>query len=323
MGSYLCQIRSEGRPDVAYPVHIGRGEHWHGIAPGETEARPTWLPAQTDLGPSDCYIPPGWFIAGGDPEAVDSLPRQRNWAEGLIFKRSSITNREFIAFLDDLVCQGREEEALRHVPRERAGKEGEVGAMVYGRRDDGSFELVVDVDGDAWHLDWPVMMVDWLGAQAFSEWFAAQTGQPWRLPGELEWEKAARGVDGRFFPWGDTLDPSWCCMRDSHPDRMLPAVIDSFPVDTSPFGLRGMGGNMRDWCADLFSKEGPATPGDQVQAPVLGDVTCGVFRVVRGGAWGNLARDSRCAHRSRHGPWHRHPHNGFRVARPAPADSAD
>ena len=72
-----------------------------------------------------------------------------------------------------------------------------------------------DLYQEQWLPEWPVVQVDWHGAAAYLAWWAERTGRPWRLPGELEWEKAARGIDGRFYPWGDFLDPSWCRMRDS------------------------------------------------------------------------------------------------------------
>jgi len=230
-------------------------------------------------------------------------------------KRFPVTNREYLAFLDDLVATGREEEALRHAPRERGGKEGETGALIYGRRPDGRFELVADADGDVWLPGYPVCMVDWWGARAYAEWLAARTGLPWRLPGELEWEKAARGVDGRFFPWGDVLDPSWCCMRDSHPGRLLPAVVDSYPVDESPCGVRGMAGGMRDWCADLYDRDRPTLVDSSVGPPDVGDVTDRARRPLRGGACYYIARVIRVAYRYGDVPWNRFAFSGFRVCR--------
>ena len=74
--------------------------------------------------------------------------------------------------------------------------------MIYGRGDNGEFILVPDIDGDMWEQDWPVFMVYWDCAFAFSEWKARKSGLSWRLLHELEWAKGARGVDGRFFVWG-------------------------------------------------------------------------------------------------------------------------
>ena len=123
-------------------------------------------------------------------------------------RRSPVTNREYLAFLNDLVARGNEAEALRWVPREMGGHEGAAGAILYGRAQSGEFQLVEDAQGDRWLADYPVMMVDWACAVAYARWLADNTGQPWRLLHEMEWEKAARGVDGRMFPWGDQYDAS-------------------------------------------------------------------------------------------------------------------
>ncbi|MCB9676222.1 MAG: SUMF1/EgtB/PvdO family nonheme iron enzyme [Alphaproteobacteria bacterium] len=78
--------------------------------------------------------------------------------------------------------------------------------------------------------------------RGYLAWLAERTGRPWRLPGELEFEKAARGVDGRYFPWGDQSDPAWSCMADSHRDERQPVSVDAFPVDCSVWGVRHLGG---------------------------------------------------------------------------------
>ena len=314
-GSYLCTLRHPGRLDTPYPVLVERQGHWNGVPPGAVAPHPVWLPRPEDLEPDDCYVPAGWFWSGGDPEAAEGLARRRLWCPAFVVKRFPVTNRAYIAFLDDLVATGREEEALRHAPRERAGKEGETGALIYGRRGDGRFELVADADGDRWELDWPVMMVDWSGALAYAAWLAARTGRPWRLPGELMWEKAARGVDGRFFPWGDVFDPSWCCMRDSHADRPLPAAVDTYPVDRSPYQVRGMAGGIRDWCEGQYRREGPVVVDDRVTLIDDGSGPGRPRRPVRGGSWSSIPRRSRAANRSGSEPWNRLAFNGFRVCR--------
>jgi hypothetical protein len=150
MGSYLCVIKANGRSEVRYPVHIARGHHWDGVPPRHTEPLAIHLPLPEELGPEDCYVAAGWFLSGGDPEAAFDLPSRHLWVPSLVFRRFPVTNREYIAFLNDLVATGREKEALRQAPRERAGQSGEQGAMIYGRGRDGTFKLVVDADGDAW-----------------------------------------------------------------------------------------------------------------------------------------------------------------------------
>ena len=324
MGSYLCILRHPERAETRYPVFIGRGEHWDGVRPGGTRPHSVRLLRPDDLGPHDCYLPAGWFQAGGDPDAQSSMPRCRLWCDELVVRCFPVTNHEYIAFLDDLVAQGRQEEALRHAPRERAGSVDEQGALIYGF-EGGRFQLRPDADGDIWLSAYPVMMVDWHGAMAYAAWSAARSGRPWRLPGELEREKAARGVDGRRFPWGDHLDPSWCCMIDSHRSRCLPAEVDRFPIDSSVYGVRGLGGNMRDWCADpwedglqaarrfLASRVVGAAAGGDVHPPDGG-------RVIRGGAWLSPAPWSRSAFRSWDRPGIRGSYLGFRLARSLPRD---
>ena len=258
-------------------------------------------------------MPAGWSWSGGDPEAYTSLPRRRLWCDELVVARFPVTNQEYVAFLDALVASGREAEALRHAPRDRAAM-GE-GPLVYGRDEAGRFVLRPDADGDVWPPDWPVMLVDWFGASAFAAWRATVTGRPWRLLGELEWEKTARGVDGRFYPWGDGFDPSWSCMLDSHSGRPLPAVVDTFPVDESVYGVRGLCGNVQDWCADPYRPEGPRRKGDIVVSPerpeTVADLTAA--RGNRGGHWGGTARNSRAALRHRDEPGSRSEDLGFRV----------
>jgi len=260
-GSYLLTLSAPGRRAVRYPVFIGRGERWDGVPPEGGASLPIWLPPEGLLGADEIYVPPGWFWSGGDADAHQGLPRRRLWVDGVVLQRFPVTNRQYIAFLDELVDQGREEDALRYVPRERAGRAGQRGAMAYGRTSAGHFELVVDAGGDRWDLDWPVCLLNWHQAVAYARWHAARAGRPWRLPGELEWEKAARGVDGRLFPWGDHLDPTFCCMRDSHRDSRLLAVVDSYPIDESPYGVRGLAGNIRDWCGERFQLAGAPCPG--------------------------------------------------------------
>ncbi len=177
-----------------------------------------------------------------------SFPRQRLWCDSFVIDRFPVTNREYLTFLDHLVDTGREEQALRWAPLRPAHDKGDP-RMVYERSSQGGFNLTRDSLGDFWQLDWPVVLVNQAGASAYCAWRAERTGQPWRLPCELEWEKAARGVDGRRYVWGAHLDPSWCVYRDSPSTRKyLPAGAHGLPVDERPSGVRGMCGNTRDLC---------------------------------------------------------------------------
>ncbi len=320
MGSYLCLLRapggSAGRPDeVRYPIFIGRQEHWNGVRPGEEDPFPIRLPRNGELDPRDRYVPAGWFWCGGDPEARNSLPRRRLWVDGLVMRRFPVTNRDFLVFLDDLVRRGREEEAGRYMPRGRSGIVGENGAMIYGRDARGRFFLRPDPQGDTWEPEWPVLLVTWWGARAYAEWAAERDGLSWRLPAELEWEKSARGTDGRAFPWGDMLDPSWCHMRESWVGHPQPVAVESYQVDESPYGIRGLAGNTRDWCVERFDPAGGLPLDGERVCVRLEDTEDSPRRSYRGGTWGLEERFSRCATRYGGAPSNRSFFQGCRLVR--------
>ncbi len=105
--------------------------------------------------------------------------------------------------------------------------------------------------------DRPVMGVSWDDVADYARWLTARAGGGrWRfeLPAEDEWEKAACGPDGRFFPWGDEFAATFCRRQDSRtrePPQLQPEAIGLFPLDESPYGLRDLGGGMREWTATL------------------------------------------------------------------------
>jgi serine/threonine-protein kinase len=170
---------------------------------------------------------------------------------------------------------------------------GEAGALVYAYAD-GAFALRPESDGAFWSLDAPVVLVTAYGAQAYAAWYAARTGKPWRLVDEMEREKAARGVDGRLYPWGDHFDPSWTTMRDSHAGKPRSAEVRACPEDESVYGVRGVAGNVLDWTCSAYVPAG-ATADGEAHAVV---VTEGAGRrVARGGSWNDAASSARCATR--------------------------
>ena len=289
-GSYRLTLHAPGFAPMVYPVVIDRSEHWDGVPPGETDPRPLRL--TPDLPAGDRPVAAGWFLAGGDPEAAFGLQRQRRWLESFVVRQHPVTMTEYLHFLNALVEAGEDAAALAYAPRERPSHIGGLGTLLPSRDQDGRFVLGgPDPDGDVWLPDWPVMMIDWVGASAFAAWEARRTGQPWRLGNELEWEKAARGVDGRLYPWGDRLDASFACVRESHPGRASPAEIQRFPLDVGPYGVRGMAGNVRTWCRDRWRPEGPEDGDDP-------DDSIETLRALRGGSWGQEARRARSATRA-------------------------
>jgi serine/threonine protein kinase/formylglycine-generating enzyme required for sulfatase activity len=288
MGSYRLDLELEGHVTVGYPVYLTRCGEWTTVPPGSAEPVPIVLPELGELGPDDRYVPAGPFRAGGDPLAEWQRPEQRVWVDAFVIRRHPVTNGELIAFLDALVDSGREEEALRYQPRFEA-------EAVFGRDPRGRFVLKPDSDGHEWLPDVPAVLVDWEAAVAFTRWERARTGRPWRLPRELEWEKAARGADGRLYPWGNSFDPSWCAQRDVL-ERPMPQVVEAFPGDESPYGVRGMAGNVHEWCLDPFRRDGPRLePIDAEEVPGVGEEH---GRSLRGGSWHSAMRWARAACRA-------------------------
>lgn len=302
MGSYLLRIRAPDRPPVSYPVQIERNGRWTGGPPHETEPAPILLPP--DLGPDACYVPAGWARLGGTDGALRPV-----WVDGFVADRYPVTNAAYIRFLDALVADGREDEALRHVPRERTGTSES--QPVYGRSPSGGFVLIADEDGDRWEPDWPVVLVDHADARAYAAWWAARTDLPWRLPSEWEWEKGARGVDGRAFPWGDHEEDTWACTLHAHPGRPLLTPVSSFPEDESPYGLRHCAGNVHEWVLEARDEPLPAA-GTRARLPAERDA---VFRIIRGGGWHMAVRHARCELRHATQALSRLPYLGFRLVR--------
>jgi toxoflavin biosynthesis protein ToxD len=143
-------------------------------------------------------------------------------------------------------------------------------------------------------LDHPVVNVSWYDATAYVAWLTQCTGERWQLVTEAEWEKAARGTQGRIYPWGDTFDFARCNSRESGLNTTTP--VGSCPSGASPYGAQDLAGNVWEWTSSLFLPY-PYTLSDGRE-----DRHGRARRVLRGGSWGNDARSARAACRERNRP---------------------
>ena len=157
--------------------------------------------------------------------------------------------------------------------------------------------------------DHPITNVTWHDAMAYARWAKAE------LPSEAQWEKAARGVDARRFPWGNVWDVKKCnnfsnaspLARGEHGQQGSP--VGSFPAGASPYGVHDMAGNVWEWCRDWYAEDYyAASPKKNPEGPQKGE-----FRVMRGGSWGSSSKTSRVTARlSQHPEDTMHDCGGFR-----------
>ncbi|MEJ5251875.1 MAG: SUMF1/EgtB/PvdO family nonheme iron enzyme [Chthonomonadetes bacterium] len=176
-------------------------------------------------------IPAGEFVMGTSPEEASRLAKQYghhpSWLSGeqprrvvyvpaFAIQKYPVTNREYAEF-----CK-----STGHTP------------PLHWRGNAPPADL----------LDHPVTFVSQEDAEAYARWLGA------RLPTEAEWEKAARGTDGRLYPWGNRFDSDACCWNRQPRDGMSnTAPVGSFPRGISPYGVMDMVGNVAEWCADRLS----------------------------------------------------------------------
>ena len=155
----------------------------------------------------------------------------------------------------------------------------------------------------------PVAGIEWRDAVQFCAWLSEETGQSFRLPTEAEWEKAARGTDGRIWPWGDEPPDESHCNFGHRSGGDTTSIGRYSPQGDSFYGCADMAGNVYEWCHSLY-KPYPYRARDGREAD-SGDED----RVLRGGAYWSEPADLRCAYRVIYIPGYGSNLNGFRVAR--------
>jgi formylglycine-generating enzyme required for sulfatase activity len=222
-------------------------------------------------------IPAGEFVMGSDGTQAleDERPAHRVWLDAFSIDVHEVTTAQYAAFLAT---------AKRATPWQWE---------------------TVDLSQ---HGDRPVIGVDWRDAGAFCTWKGK------RLPTEAEWEKAARGTDGRLYPWGNQVPTGELAnfalgARFSYNQVLLP--VRSHEAGKSPYGLYHMAGNAYEWVQDWYGTNYyEVSPEKNPPGPSQGQ-----FKVLRGGSWSDLPKYLLTYGRFKLPPETRNSYTGFRCAK--------
>jgi len=221
----------------------------------------------------------------------DELPQHRVYLDEYFIGKYPVTVAQFAAFV----------RATNY--KTTADREGGSYAWQHPRRPDSDVSR---------KQDHPVTWVSWDDALAFCGWLSEASGRSIALPSEAQWEKAARGADGRIYPWGDQPPDSRRCNFDMNVGDTTPVGRYS-PQGDSPYGCADMAGNVWQWCADWYAEdEYKGRAGREVRNPT--GPARGTFRALRGGSFYFSLRGARAACRLRDRPDLRNGYYGFRVA---------
>jgi formylglycine-generating enzyme required for sulfatase activity/predicted nucleic acid-binding Zn-ribbon protein len=225
-------------------------------------------------------IPAGKFTMGSDTGEMDERPSHNVSLSAYYISKHPVTNKEYKRFVD---------EAGHDVPYM-----DEEWAEPYNWKN-GTYP--------AGKGDHPVVLVTYDDALAYCKWAGK------RLPTEAEWERAARGQDGRTYPWGDHAPSNVLCNFASN--ERGTSNIGAYAAGASPVGALDMAGNVWEWCADSYD------PGFYKQVNNTLDPLCNGatgLKVIRGGSWVNTANALRCTNRHSSKPDLRAAVIGFRTA---------
>jgi formylglycine-generating enzyme required for sulfatase activity len=263
--SYLLTLSVRERPPVRYPLLLSRGEHYR----AELE-----IPAAVPEGM--IYIAPGRFLYGcGDDErfcdALDTDPLHEVRTGAYLIRRTETTYAEWLEFLGELPPSERE--------TRRPHVDNPYGLIDLVFSPDGKWQLFLKprtqlyraMQGELVHYadrlnradqDWlrfPVAGISWGDAHAYLDWLRRSGRLPRaRLCTEHEWERAARGADGRVYPSGDRLDPDDAnhdVTYGRQPRAFGPDEVGAHPASDSPFGVADLAGNIPEWTASKYSRE--------------------------------------------------------------------
>jgi len=268
-GSYIALLTSHRYAPALLTLNLRTGRREQKVV--------TMFP-KSMVGEDFIHIPAGRCSFGGDPGAPGSDVPQKRYVGDFALSRMPVTFRQYCQFLNHA---SKEEEDIEDIlPRDEEGNE-----LVMQTSSEEFLPIPSRLSLDSnvkyrgrFELEIPAVGISWDAAMRYCTWLGTRERRSYRLPLEVEWEKAARGSEGRVYPWGNGFHPHLCKMRDSRkgPPGMEP--IGVFTEDVSPYGVRDMAGSVSEWCSDL--EAGMAR-----------------LRVVRGGSWLSMAHECRAASR--------------------------
>jgi formylglycine-generating enzyme required for sulfatase activity/tRNA A-37 threonylcarbamoyl transferase component Bud32 len=244
-GAYLVVGRAAGRELQRFHVLVER----------LADARVEFELAPLDAAPEGfVFVPGGPFVVGGDAQAFQPRLAERVDVAGFYIARKELTNREWYEFVNDPAT----------LERLRGARPG----TCLPRDDRILARPLAEGAGFTWDVfkhtsaDSPVLGLSWTDVREYLTWRnarAAEAGEEWRydLPTEVEWEKAARGVDGRRFPWGNRFDPLLAVSMVRSADFLLDAPGGSEPRDESPYGVLDLAGSREEWLRELVPGSEP------------------------------------------------------------------
>jgi serine/threonine-protein kinase len=280
IGSYLLALRAPGHEDLRLPVALPRQKELDlNVKMIKTGTRPAGF----------TYVPAVWAKVGGQSAGTQWPNFVWKPVKAFFIQTHEVTFSEYEEYLKGLIAEGRVREAIQRLPRDF----GFTYLKVVGGEIKAHSSLT-----EGWRR-WPVRGVSWIDAQAYIAWRSRRDGVNYRLPGELEWEVAARGTDGRRYTWGDVFWPQAARLSLGY-GALTNLQVDQARrkgqfADESVFGVWDMTGSQAEWCAEMFNGR-------------AGE------RVLRGNAWALQPVGLETAFRTSGPPDYFHATTGFRLA---------
>lgn len=223
---------------------------------------------------SMALVPAGQFIMGSATGDADEQPVHRVHVDDFLMDKYQVSVKQYARFLDATSLKTPPDWSTMNKPQ---------------------------------HHDRPVVNVDWADAHAYCQWAHK------RLPTEAEWEKAARGTDGRIYPWGNEQPTRVYTNsgKETWSNHWVLSTVGAYEDGKSPYGIYDMAGNAWEWVSDWYDPDYyKASPSKNPTGPPKGE-----YKVIRGGSWGSGPKDLRTTNRETHSPSYRGFGTGFRCAK--------